>query len=65
MDGHPTGRVGCRGPLAVRAQVDPGGPPDGAPIDVIMDNLSANKTPAVRAWAARDNVELCLTPTSV
>lgn len=37
--------------------------PDGAPIYVIMDNLSANKTPAVRAWAARHNVELCLTPT--
>ena len=29
-----------------------------------MDNLSANKTPAVRAWAARNKVELCLTPTS-
>jgi hypothetical protein len=38
--------------------------PDGAPIYVIMDNLSANKTPAVRAWAARNKVELCLTPTS-
>ncbi|WP_219420679.1 IS630 family transposase, partial [Pseudonocardia nigra] len=25
--------------------------PDGAPIYVIMDNLSANKTPAIRAWA--------------
>ena len=37
---------------------------DGAPIYVIMDNLSANKTPAVRAWAARNKVELCLTPTS-
>jgi hypothetical protein len=37
--------------------------PDGAPIYVIMDNLSANKTPAVRAWVARHNVELCLTPT--
>jgi transposase len=37
--------------------------PDGAPIYVIMDNLSANKTPAVRAWAARHKVELCLTPT--
>ena len=37
--------------------------PDGAPIYVIMDNLSANKTPAVRAWAARNKVELCLTPT--
>jgi transposase len=38
--------------------------PDGAPIYVIMDNLSANKTPKIRAWARRNNVELCLTPTS-
>jgi transposase len=37
--------------------------PDGAPIYVILDNLSANKTPAVRAWAARNRVELCFTPT--
>lgn len=37
--------------------------PDGAPIYVIMDNLSANKTPAVRTWASRTNVELCFTPT--
>src|SRR3954454_14260986 len=38
--------------------------PDGAPIYVIRDNLSANKTPAIRAWAIRNKVELCLTPTS-
>jgi Integrase core domain. len=38
--------------------------PDGAPLYVIMDNLSANKTPAIRAWAARNKVELCFTPTS-
>jgi transposase len=38
--------------------------PDGAPIYVIMDNLSANKTPAIRAWAARNKVELCFTPTN-
>ncbi|GGU09828.1 transposase [Actinomadura citrea] len=37
--------------------------PDGAPIYGILDNLSANKTPQSRAWAARNNVELCLTPT--
>lgn len=37
--------------------------PDGAPIYVIMDNLSANKTPAIRAWAQRHKVELCFTPT--
>jgi transposase len=38
--------------------------PDGAPIYVILDNLSANKTPAIRTWAAKNKVELCLTPTS-
>ncbi|MFC0071946.1 IS630 family transposase [Umezawaea endophytica] len=38
--------------------------PDGAPIYVILDNLSANKTPKIRAWAKRNNVELCLTPTN-
>ena len=37
--------------------------PDGAPIYVICDNLSANKTPAIRAWAKRHKVELCFTPT--
>jgi hypothetical protein len=29
-----------------------------------LDNLSANKTPAIRRWAQRNKVELCLTPTS-
>jgi len=38
--------------------------PDGAPIYVIMDNLSANKTPAIRAWAGKNKVRLCFTPTS-
>jgi hypothetical protein len=38
--------------------------PDGAPIYVITDNLSANKTPAIRTWSGKNNVELCLTPTS-
>jgi transposase len=37
--------------------------PDRAPIYIICDNLSANTTPATRAWAARNKVELCLTPT--
>lgn len=32
-------------------------------IYVILDNLSANKTPAIRAWAGKNNVELCFTPT--
>jgi hypothetical protein len=38
--------------------------PDGAPIYAILDNLSANKTPAIGDWAARHKVELCLTPAS-
>jgi transposase len=37
--------------------------PDGEPIHVIVDNLSAHKGPAIRAWAARQHVELCFTPT--
>ncbi|MGI5224025.1 IS630 family transposase [Actinoallomurus sp. CA-142502] len=37
--------------------------PDGAKIYVIMDNLSANKTPAIRKWAKKNKVELCFTPT--
>lgn len=31
---------------------------------MILDNLSANKTPRIRCWAERNNVELCFTPTS-
>jgi transposase len=38
--------------------------PDGAPIYVIMDNLSANKTPPIRAWASKHKIRLCFTPTS-
>lgn len=38
--------------------------PDDAPIYIICDNLSANTTPAIRAWATRNQVELCLTPTN-
>ena len=38
--------------------------PGGYRLFVILDNLSANKTPAIRRWASRENVELCLTPTS-
>jgi transposase len=38
--------------------------PDGAPIYIICDNLSANTTPAIRSWAATHKVELCLTPTN-
>src|SRR5690625_5121171 len=37
--------------------------PDGAPVYVVMDNLSAHKGSRIRAWAARNKVELCFTPT--
>jgi transposase len=36
--------------------------PDGAPIYVIIDNWSGNKTRTIRTWAAKHNVELCFHP---
>jgi transposase len=38
--------------------------PDGYRLYVILDNLSANKTPAIRRWAHKNHVELCFTPTN-
>jgi len=38
--------------------------PGGYRLFVILDNLSANKTSAIRRWASRANVELCFTPTN-
>ena len=37
--------------------------PDGDPVYVILDNLSAHKGPTIRRWAARHAVELDFTPT--
>lgn len=37
--------------------------PDGEPIWVILDNLSAHKGRAIREWATENRVELCYTPT--
>jgi hypothetical protein len=37
--------------------------PDGAPIYVILDNLSAHLNWRIRRWADRNKVELCFTPT--
>jgi hypothetical protein len=37
--------------------------PDGAPIYVILDNLSAHKGADIRRWAKKNKVELCSTPT--
>ncbi|MBV1851876.1 transposase [Catellatospora sp. NEAU-YM18] len=36
---------------------------DGAPIYVILDNLSAHKGESIRHWARKKRVELCFTPT--
>ena len=38
--------------------------PGGYRLFVICDNLSANKTPAIRSWARRENAGLCFTPAS-
>jgi len=37
--------------------------PDGTPIYVILDNLSAHKGDKIRRWAKKYRVELCFTPT--
>ncbi|MGW6842563.1 IS630 family transposase [Streptomyces sp. NPDC054958] len=37
--------------------------PDGAPIYVILENLSAHLNWKIRRWAAKNKVELCFTPT--
>jgi hypothetical protein len=36
--------------------------PDGYRLFVIMDNLAAHTTPAIRRWARRENAGLCFTP---
>ncbi|MCG2623059.1 IS630 family transposase [Arthrobacter sp. I2-34] len=43
---------------SIRASV-----PDGQPVFVILDNLSAHKAPAIRHWAESHAVRLCFTPT--
>lgn len=35
---------------------------DGAPIYVILDNLSTHKGADIRRWATKHKVELCFTP---
>ncbi|MCI3275180.1 IS630 family transposase [Streptomyces sp. 7R015] len=37
--------------------------PDGAPIYVILDNLSAHTGAGIRRWAKKNRAELCFTPT--
>ncbi|MFI0813208.1 IS630 family transposase [Streptomyces echinatus] len=37
--------------------------PDGAPIYIILDNLSAHTGADIRRWAKKNKVEMCFTPT--
>ncbi|SOE25044.1 DDE superfamily endonuclease [Streptomyces sp. OK228] len=37
--------------------------PDGAPIYIILDNLSTHTGADIRRWAKKNKVELCFTPT--
>ena len=62
--------VGCRArqegdrqELGGDQVVSGGARPDGEMIYVILDNLSAQKGTKIKAWCARNNVELCFTPT--
>lgn len=36
--------------------------PDGAPIYIILDNLSAHTGADIRRWAKRNKAEFCFTP---
>ncbi|MDH6145937.1 hypothetical protein P3T35_007999 [Kitasatospora sp. GP30] len=38
--------------------------PDGSPVYVILDNLSAHNGKKIRRWAHNNNVHLCFTPTN-
>ena len=57
-------------PASTRAPITPwprssrSGRPAAATGCFHLDNLAANKTPAIRRWAKRENIELCLTPTN-
>lgn len=37
--------------------------PDGAPLHILLDNLSAHTGAGIRRWAKKNKVELCFTPT--
>jgi transposase len=55
-------RKGAVNPLAALESVR-AARPDGAPIYVILDNLSAHKGAKIRHWAKKNKVKLCFTPT--
>jgi hypothetical protein len=47
-----------------RTEVDPrAARSDGAPVYIILDNLSAHTGAVIRRWAKKNKVELCFTPT--
>ncbi len=55
-------RKGAASALAARKSIR-AARPDGAPISVILDNLSAHKGADMHRWAKRNKVKLCFTPT--
>jgi transposase len=56
-------RKGAANTLAALKSIR-GARPDGAPIYVVLDNLSAHKGAKIRHWAKKSKVELCFTPTN-
>nr|WP_205522450.1 MULTISPECIES: IS630 family transposase [unclassified Streptomyces] len=55
-------RKGTANTLAALKSIRAAGP-DGAPIYIILDNLSAHTGADIRRWAKKNKVELCFTPT--
>lgn len=55
-------RKGAANPLAALKPMR-AARPDGAPIYIILDNLSAHTGADTRRWAQKNKVELCFTPT--
>ncbi|MDT5027511.1 MAG: hypothetical protein QOE61_3937 [Micromonosporaceae bacterium] len=55
-------KKGAKNPLSALRSIR-AARPDGAPIYVILDNLSAHEGEMTRRWAKKTRVELCFTPT--
>jgi hypothetical protein len=55
-------RKGTANTLAALKSIRAAGP-DGAPIYIILDNLSAHTSGDIRRWAKKNKAELCFTPT--
>ncbi|MBP2055247.1 hypothetical protein J2Z21_008261 [Streptomyces griseochromogenes] len=60
--GYPALRAAAANALAALRSIH-AARPDGAPIYVILDNLSAHRGETIRRWARKNRVELCFTST--